>query len=52
VIKTIGSAILVSLGLFISLSLSAQQVSDLNDRLYMDLTFWREQGLIGDLPPL
>ena len=38
--------------LFLSLSLSAQQVSDLSDRLYTDLSLWQEQGIISNLPPL
>ncbi len=36
----------------LSVPLSAQQVSDVNDRLYTDLELWQARGILGNLPPL
>jgi len=51
--KTALSVFLFVVGLvFAAFSLSAQQVSNLDDPLYMDLTLWQEQGILHNLPPL
>jgi len=50
--KTILVAFLMTLGLVTATILSAQQVSDLNDRLYTDLALWQDQGIIRNLPPM
>jgi hypothetical protein len=49
--NTTCAAFLLALGLVLVFPLSAQQVADLNDRVYTDLVLWQEQGFIHSLPP-
>ena len=46
------AVLLIAGGLFIAGAVSAQQVSDIDDPLYKDLSLWQERGLISNLPPL